>query len=183
MLSKLPQLFVLNYILQFSMSLFLQENYRYDVLSFFFISEFQITAIYQSQSWLKSLILLISMKGPLYVYWKEWRFSYFVFVSSKFDKKKLDQNPSVKDVVKWVYGPMIEELLQVSYKPLVRRWCSKRSMELIISVFFLVVRRCSSLHFCNHPYKWAAFSKCPITSFDARLTFITFLIPVVIVSF
>lgn len=71
----------------------------------------------------------------IYVCWKVWRFSYFVFDSSKYDKKKLDQNPSVKDVVKWVYGPMIEELLQVSYKPLVRRWCSKRSMQLFLFFF------------------------------------------------
>ena len=43
-----------------------------------------------------------------------------VFDSSKFDKKKLDEIPSIKEVFKWVYGPIIEKLFQVNYKPLVK---------------------------------------------------------------
>lgn len=38
--------------------------------------------------------------------------------SSKFDKERLDKNPTIKEVFKWIYGPIIEELLQVNYKPL-----------------------------------------------------------------
>ncbi|XP_068681531.1 tRNA pseudouridine synthase Pus10-like isoform X1 [Montipora foliosa] len=38
--------------------------------------------------------------------------------SSTFDKKKLDEIPSIKEVFKWVYGPIIEKLFQVNYKPL-----------------------------------------------------------------
>ena len=42
------------------------------------------------------------------------------FDSSSFDKKKLDENLTIKEVFKWIYGPIMEELLQVNYKPLVR---------------------------------------------------------------
>ncbi|XP_078355830.1 tRNA pseudouridine synthase Pus10-like, partial [Oculina patagonica] len=38
--------------------------------------------------------------------------------SSIFDKKELNENPTVKDVFKWVYGPTLEKSLQVDYKPL-----------------------------------------------------------------
>ena len=41
------------------------------------------------------------------------------FARSIFDKQKLHENPTVKEVFKWVYGPLIEDLLQVNYVPLV----------------------------------------------------------------
>jgi len=39
--------------------------------------------------------------------------------SSIFDKKELDETPTIKEVFKWIYGPLLEETLQVNYKPLV----------------------------------------------------------------
>ena len=39
--------------------------------------------------------------------------------SSVFDKKELDETPTIKEVFKWVYGPLLKETLQVNYKPLV----------------------------------------------------------------
>ena len=42
------------------------------------------------------------------------------FASSIFDKQELHGNPTVKDIFKWIYGPLIEDLLQVNYVPLVR---------------------------------------------------------------
>lgn len=38
--------------------------------------------------------------------------------SSVFDKRELDETPTIKEVFKWVYGPLLEETLQVNYKPL-----------------------------------------------------------------
>ena len=46
---------------------------------------------------------------------------FFTRLSSIFDKlRMLNDTPSVKEVFKWVYGPIVEELLQVDYMPLVR---------------------------------------------------------------
>jgi len=39
--------------------------------------------------------------------------------SSVFDKEELDETPTIKEVFKWVYGPLLEDTLQVNYKPLV----------------------------------------------------------------
>ncbi|XP_015771617.1 PREDICTED: putative tRNA pseudouridine synthase Pus10 isoform X3 [Acropora digitifera] len=82
-----------------------------------FVSKIQ-SAIHNAGYQFDDFTFAVSL--PLSILLRQFSMSLFLQenYSSKYDKKKLDQNPSVKDVVKWVYGPMIEELLQVSYKPL-----------------------------------------------------------------
>ncbi|CAH3171507.1 unnamed protein product [Porites evermanni] len=65
-----------------------------------------------------SFMLTISL--PLSIILRQHSVSLFLqeHHSSIFDKKMLSETPSVKEVFKWVYGPIVEELLQVDYMPL-----------------------------------------------------------------
>jgi len=58
--------------------------------------------------------------------------------SSVFDNKELDEIPTIKEVFKWVYGPLLEETLQVNYKPLVSYLWKTTPLESYIIQYFMI---------------------------------------------
>jgi len=63
---------------------------------------------------------MFTISLPLSIILRQHSISLFLqeHYSSSFSKRILDGNPTVKEVFKWVYGPITEDLLQVNHKPL-----------------------------------------------------------------